>query len=72
MALGGNNNKTTLGNQHLFGTPATHLTPDVIDMFMEYDDNKGGLSIKPYIQTMARCHASPALQGVTNLVTAGH
>lgn len=62
MALGGNTNTTTLGNQHLFGTPAIHLTPDVVDMvmYMEYDDNKGVLSIKPYIQTMARCQASPA------------
>lgn len=44
---------------NLFVTPATHLTPDVMDVHMDYGDNKGVLSIKPYIQTMARCHASP-------------
>lgn len=60
MALGGNTHKTTLGNKHLFVTSVTHVTPDVMDVYMEYDDNKWVLSIKPYIQTMARCHASPS------------
>lgn len=45
---------------NLFVTPVTYLTPDVMDVHMVYGDNKGVLAIKPYIQTMARCHASPA------------
>lgn len=52
MALGGNTHTNTLENKH--------LTTDVIDMYIMCDDSKGVLSTKPYIQTMARCHASPA------------
>lgn len=36
-----------------------------MDVYMEYDDNKGVLSNKPYIQTM------PCLQGVPDPTTAG-
>lgn len=43
-----------------YSLPQQHIRLlNVTDVYMKYDDNKGLLSIKPYIQTMARCHATP-------------